>query len=57
MSIIDYSVSVWAPPTNQAINQLNSIQHRGAHFVVPDYRSTSVSNMLTFTVVQYRVST
>jgi len=34
--IIDYSVSVWALHTNQGINQLNSIRHRGARFVMYD---------------------
>jgi len=45
--ILDYSVSVWAPHTNRAINQLDSIQWHGTHFVMSDYRRTSsVSSML-----------
>ena len=47
--IIDCSVSIWAPHTNRAINQLNSIQHRGARFIMSYYRrASSVSNMLSY---------
>jgi len=47
--IIDYSVSVWAPHTYWAINQLNSIQRRDALFFMSDYRhASSVSNMLSY---------
>jgi len=44
------TVSVWAPHTKRAINQLNSIQRRGARFVMSDYRSSSssVSTMLSW---------
>jgi len=46
--IVDYSVSVWAPHTNWAINQLNSIKCWGARFIMSNYcRTGSVSNMLT----------
>jgi len=46
--ILDYSVSVWAPHANRAINQLDSIQWCGAHFVMSDYCCTSsVSSMLS----------
>ena len=44
--IIDYSAS---PHTNRGINQLNSIQRRGAHFIMSDYHRTgSVSNVLSY---------
>ena len=45
---MDYSVLVWAPHTNRAINQLDSIQCCGAYFVMSDYRHTSsVTSMLS----------